>query len=1156
MRITRLDLLRFGKFTDTSLALPQATQDFHLIVGPNEAGKSTVRTAIQELLFGIDARSSYNFIHTHKEMRLGALIEHAGNQLEFTRTKAQSKTLQSAGVVLPDNALQPYLGSVDRKFFDQMFGLNHERLVKGGQEILSASNNIGQILFQAAAGIGSLGIIRDRLDKEADSLWGARRAGNREYYLAADELAQAEAALKHTTVKTKDWQEARASVDGLVQQLHAARAQYTTLATERQQCERVRRIAPLLSTLNQVEQQLAELSAVVLLPENAAAQLTQSEQDIAIAQRAHELFSCQATDLIGKMASLTPPTLVLARAADIEALSAKRQELRNVEGDIAKRESEVQVLWQDVQSLARQLGWPDETEDALNLRLPGSLLRAGMEALIRSHAALAQAQVLAQKTLTDRRAELKAIDAEISLLPQASIPPALSTALGTARALGDVAAPLKKAATQVARLQRDLHAAEPALGSWNPGLQTLQTLQAPTQEQMHALSHERSELAQGVLALRNRVADVQSEMQALQLEITQYKTAHQPVTLEEVMQSRARRDVEWAAIKSGAAALAASATGLERAVQRSDSLADQRHDKAQQATELQGKLDRAQRLQLLATDLSQRAHIANEALADFDVHWSARMHSTGLTGMSLHQVNDWRAARERVLTCAVALAEAQSAQQDFAASVQAATSTLQRALQEIGVVVSDATFADLLLLADGWVSTSTRHQERRSALLTQKKRAEVTMVDWENQVQQTQAALAAWQQKWEQSLVQSHLPPQSEPEVITGALALLDRIHQQLEKIRDIRVNRIDVMRLELERFAAAAQALAQNVAPEHATEPAGQISMHLDGQLKQQTFAAQELQRLTRERDLALAQAAGAQTKIAQTQAGLEPLLRMSGAPDNDALRSAAAHSDRRRSLQAESERALRQVLSAGEGLDRTTLSSEWAATDVNSSAARLDAIKQQTDAVVEQQNKLSGALTSAQAVLNGIAGQGDAARAEAQRQAALARMANALERYLKVFTAAKLLRWSIERFRETRQGPMLSRASDLFMGLTQGAFSKLVVDYEVEPLKLTGQRATGELVEISGMSEGTRDQLYLALRLAAMELHLAQTVPLPLIADDLFINYDDGRARAGLQALASLSQSTQVIFLSHHAHLVPVAQSVFGSQLNVVHLGAAVSN
>jgi len=131
-----------------------------------------------------------------------------------------------------------------------------------------------------------------------------------------------------------------------------------------------------------------------------------------------------------------------------------------------------------------------------------------------------------------------------------------------------------------------------------------------------------------------------------------------------------------------------------------------------------------------------------------------------------------------------------------------------------------------------------------------------------------------------------------------------------------------------------------------------------------------------------------------------------------------------------------------------------------------------------------------------------------------------------------------------------MLERASEVFCGLTQGGFNKLVVDYESEPLKLSGQRAHGELVDIEGMSEGTRDQLYLALRLAALELHLAQTVPLPFIADDLFINYDDGHARAGLEALGKLAEVTQVIFLTHHEHLVAVAQTVFAGGCNVIRL------
>src|SRR3989338_867500 len=117
MRITRLDLLRYGKFTDKSVSLPNTGKDFHLIIGPNEAGKSTLRNAIQDLLFGIETRSRYNFLHPHSEMRLGALIEHGDNKLDLVRTKARTKTLQTpAGASLPDNSLTSFLGQVDRNF--------------------------------------------------------------------------------------------------------------------------------------------------------------------------------------------------------------------------------------------------------------------------------------------------------------------------------------------------------------------------------------------------------------------------------------------------------------------------------------------------------------------------------------------------------------------------------------------------------------------------------------------------------------------------------------------------------------------------------------------------------------------------------------------------------------------------------------------------------------------------------------------------------------------------------------------------------------------------------------------------------------------------------------------------------------------------------
>ena len=163
---------------------------------------------------------------------------------------------------------------------------------------------------------------------------------------------------------------------------------------------------------------------------------------------------------------------------------------------------------------------------------------------------------------------------------------------------------------------------------------------------------------------------------------------------------------------------------------------------------------------------------------------------------------------------------------------------------------------------------------------------------------------------------------------------------------------------------------------------------------------------------------------------------------------------------------------------------------------------------------------------------------------------MADAAERFIKVHIAGKLLRWAIDRFRETKQGPMLARASEIFSSLTLGSFSKLVVDFESDPPRLDGLRPDGRTVGIAGMSDGTRDQLYLALRLAALELHIGQGHALPFIADDLFINYDDDRSLAGLEALAKLSEVTQVIFLSHHRHLLPAVKRVFGESANITEL------
>lgn len=75
------------------------------------------------------------------------------------------------------------------------------------------------------------------------------------------------------------------------------------------------------------------------------------------------------------------------------------------------------------------------------------------------------------------------------------------------------------------------------------------------------------------------------------------------------------------------------------------------------------------------------------------------------------------------------------------------------------------------------------------------------------------------------------------------------------------------------------------------------------------------------------------------------------------------------------------------------------------------------------------------------------------------------------------------------------------------------------------------GETIVVSGLSASTEDLLYLTLRVAAIEDYVSRAVPLPVVADDLFLNFDEERC---LRILGELAERIQLLFFNHHEHLV----------------------
>ena len=161
-------------------------------------------------------------------------------------------------------------------------------------------------------------------------------------------------------------------------------------------------------------------------------------------------------------------------------------------------------------------------------------------------------------------------------------------------------------------------------------------------------------------------------------------------------------------------------------------------------------------------------------------------------------------------------------------------------------------------------------------------------------------------------------------------------------------------------------------------------------------------------------------------------------------------------------------------------------------------------------------------------------------EAQGLLASMDSAVEQYARLKIASAILAGTVEQYREKHQGPLISRAGDLFARMTLGAFDRLRADYDEKgsPILVGIRAGSNTQVTVQGMSDGTADQLYLALRLAGLEQYLADNEPIPFVVDDILLRFDDERALATLGVLAELASKTQVLFFTHHHHLIELAR------------------
>lgn len=407
-----------------------------------------------------------------------------------------------------------------------------------------------------------------------------------------------------------------------------------------------------------------------------------------------------------------------------------------------------------------------------------------------------------------------------------------------------------------------------------------------------------------------------------------------------------------------------------------------------------------------------------------------------------------------------------------------------------------------------------------------------------------------WRGAWSEAMVFLGLPGGASPEeaadyvdTVQDCLAKLDE-EEMLRK----RITGIDDDALVFEEDVRGVCRLVDPPAADLDVALAvGRLKAALAEAARQQTVRV----RLEEDQAQAVAEIRSLTEELAVTEDGLAALRAEARAADDEGLAEAELRFAAWSQLRGDVDKVEADLASMAEGGTLDDLESLAREHDADALPGRVAELRLELQEQIEpRQRELAEVIGREKNELARMDGGDAAARVAEEMQEVLASISRLTGRFIRLKVASAVLRSEIERYRAANQGPLLSMASDLFRDLTLSSFSGLQADIdESDRPVILGLRPGGERVRVDGMSSGTRDQLYLSLRLASLAWRARTAEPMPFIVDDILINFDESRSAATLRALAAMADRTQVILFTHQAHIADLARNLGCPDRVVVH-------
>lgn len=1162
MRIERFDLKAFGRFSDASIDFGDEPGRLHVVYGPNESGKSTSLRAITAWLFGIDNRSTDNYIHAYGDLRIGGrLVSDKFGVLECVRRKGTKRTLKSIdeSTDVDEKKLQRMLGGMDQETFLRGFGLDRQRLIEGGRDIMCGEGDLGQILFSAGVGMRGLNEIAASLEKEKRALF-LPTGQVPELNKVLSELKKLKSELAAQTLSAAELQRRGKELDEARQQADSIGLRRSDAQRKLTRAENLSKALPLAARRHLISERLKGLQSIPMIDDNFRQRRRAADAELQIANGQLQLLKGRLENVETQIDDTPAQAKVLQFAQRISQLSDMAVVCQDAEIGIPELKQQTGRLESDLNELLRKLNRPLDT-DVQSLG-PSEDARLAIQKLMDESLRLDELRKAKQKS----REELVE---QLTRLQGTSQTDAPKEPIGLAAVLKAYANPQRlvddheKAGTAVRKLEKKLESAFCKLPGFEGTVEDAKSLRLPLDKKIRMVGDELESAEQEVRQVRAMCEQLETELSELKEKLDEDNRASTVPTEQTLMRAREERDrlLDRLAKTSESEKEIVNADlvidGLRSLVHRADDVVDAMRAEAdivarRSQAETEGeKISR----RIQAGEEELRSAIDRESAAV--EQWREMWREAGVEAGSPAEMVQWLSKYEVFSE----VAEQQQAAIGVAEMLDSQLAEAKQSLRhewnqiESGYEANDSEPENLLVLH---AKISHVYEAKMAAfkLAEQSSRDSQRMKDelakLERELSRLDSDWEDWQQRWDDAVASIVNEVASTPAKVREVLFTIDAAAEKSAKLNDCR-QQIELIETRNQQLLTLVEELADDIGE---TLADGWLPQKLLGnwRLALQQAEVNEKQRasLSKQHGECLQEMNVYEEKANACKSVLQALCREAGCESADQLPELEQAAADKRELNQELVQVEHGLLALAGGEDLPSFCQEALQSDTSELEQTIEINQRElkeSQASWEAAQQSVGALQRAYEEMDGS---GRAAEINQQMQGLEAKAAKLAQRYAVLAIQQSVLGSAIESYRDKNQGPILSRAGEIFGRITTGRYRMLrpYLDEKNQRILLGVRMEGGKEVEVRAnlMSEGTADALFLSLRLAGLETHVHEHAAVPLVMDDVLVQFDDKRSVEALRVLCEISQLTQVVFFTHHQHLVElVEQNLLPTQYKV---------